>query len=78
MDVKVHMEMNILKIGPIWIPLIPQFKNLFNSYAIIHTLNTASLCQHYEYINHDHNLHFISYVLERQKYTMDQHMYTNS
>jgi hypothetical protein len=37
-------------------PLILQFKNLHNFHVIIQTLNTTSLCQHYENMNHDHNL----------------------
>jgi len=51
-----------LKIITIWIPLIPQFKNLHNSHVIIQTLNTTSLHQHYENINHDHNLQ-MSHIL---------------
>jgi len=53
---KVHVGMNRLKTIAIWIPLIPQFKNLHNSHVIIQALNTTSLHQHYEDINHDHNL----------------------
>ncbi len=37
-------------------PLILQLKNLHNFHVIIQALNTTSLCQHYEDINHDHNL----------------------
>ncbi len=48
--------MNRLKIITNWIPLIPQFKNLHNYHVIIQPLNTFSLLQHYEDINHDHNL----------------------
>jgi len=55
-DLKVHIEMNRLKIIATWIPLIPQFKNLDNYHVIIQALNTSSLFQHYENINHDHNL----------------------
>ncbi len=55
-DSRVHIEMNRLKTIATWIPLIPQFKNLYNSHVIIQALNTIFLCQHYEDINHDHNL----------------------
>ncbi len=48
--------MNRLKKIAIWIPLILQFKKLHNFHVIIQSLNTTSLCQHYEDINHDHNL----------------------
>jgi hypothetical protein len=41
---------------PAFIPLILQFKNLNYFHVIIQTLNTTFLCQHYEDINHDHNL----------------------
>ncbi len=61
-DPKIHAEMNRLKTITIWIPLIPQFKNLHNSHVIIQTLNTTSLHQHYENINHDHNLQ-MSHIL---------------
>jgi hypothetical protein len=56
MDSRVHIKMNKLKIVAIWIPLIPPFKNLYDFHVITETLNTTSLCQHYEDINHDHNL----------------------
>jgi hypothetical protein len=55
-DLKVHMEMNRLKTIATWILLIFQFKNLHNSHVIIQTLNTTSLCQHFENINDDHDL----------------------
>jgi hypothetical protein len=61
-DPKIHVEMNRLKTITIWIPLILQFKNLHNSHVIIQTLNTTSLHQHYEDINHDHNLQ-MSHIL---------------
>ncbi len=48
--------MNKLKKNATWIPLILQLKKLYNSHVIIQALNTTSLCQHYEDINHDHNL----------------------
>ncbi len=54
-DPRIHVEMNRLKTIATWIPLILQIKNLHNSHVIIQTLNTTSLCQHYEDINHDHN-----------------------
>ncbi len=37
-------------------------KNLHNSHVIIQALNTTFLCQHYENINHDHNLQ-MSHIL---------------
>ncbi len=37
-------------------------KNLHNYHVIIQTLNTTSLHQHYENINHDHNLQ-MSHIL---------------
>jgi hypothetical protein len=55
-DPKVHIKMNKLKKNATWIPLILQLKKLYNSHVIIQALNTTSLCQHYEDINHDHNL----------------------
>ncbi len=55
-DIRIHVEMNTLNKFAIWIPLIPQLKNLHNSHVIIQALNTTSLCQHYKDINHDHNL----------------------
>ncbi len=55
-DVRVHVEMNRLKTIAIWIPLIPQLKNLDNSHVIIQALNITSLQQHYEDINHDHKV----------------------
>ncbi len=55
-DPRVHIQMNRLKTVATWIPLIFQFKNLHNSHVIIQALNTTLLCQHYENINHDHNL----------------------
>ncbi len=61
-DPRVHMEMNGLKTIRSWIPLIPQLKNLHNFHVIIHALNTTSLCQHYEDINHDHNFQ-VSHIL---------------
>jgi hypothetical protein len=48
--------MNKLKKNATWIPLILQLKKLYNSHVIIQALNTTFLCQHYEDINHDHNL----------------------
>jgi hypothetical protein len=55
-DSKVYIKMNRLKTIATWILLIPQFKNLHNFHVIIQALNTTSLCQQYEDINHDHNL----------------------
>jgi hypothetical protein len=56
LDPRVHLKMNKLKIIATWIPLIFQFKNLHNFHVIIQFLNTTSLHQHYDDINHDHNL----------------------
>jgi hypothetical protein len=50
------MEMNRLKTIATWILFIFQFKNFHNSHVIIQVLNTTSLCQHFENINHDHDL----------------------
>jgi len=55
-DLRVHVEMNRLKTIVTWMPLILQLKNLHNSHVIIQALNTIFLHQHYEDINHDHNL----------------------
>jgi hypothetical protein len=55
-DPIVHIKMNKLKTTMIWIPLIPPFKNLYDFHVIMQALNTTSLHQHYEDINHDHNL----------------------
>jgi hypothetical protein len=55
-DPRIHIEMNKLKTIATWIPLIPQLKNLHNSHVIIQTLNITSLRQHYDNINHDHDL----------------------
>jgi len=56
MDPRIHVETNRLKNIATWLPLISQLKNLHNSHVIIQVLNTTSLCQHCEDINHDHNL----------------------
>jgi len=50
------MEMNRLKTIATWILFIFQFKNFHNSHVIIQVLNTTSLCQQFENINHDHDL----------------------
>jgi len=55
-DTRIHMEMNRLKTIATWILLNFQFKNLHNFHVIIQALNTTSLCQHFEDINHDHDL----------------------
>jgi hypothetical protein len=55
-DPRIHIEMNRLKKFATWILLIFQLKKLHNFHVIIQTLNTTSLRQHYENINHDHNL----------------------
>ncbi len=63
-DPKVHIKMNRLKTIATWKPLILQLENLNNFHVIIQALSTSCLCQHYENINHDHNLemfHILSY-----------------
>jgi hypothetical protein len=55
-DPKVHIKLKILKTIMTWIPFIPQFKNLHHFHVIIQASNTTFLCQHYEDVNHDHNL----------------------
>ncbi len=74
--------MNRLKTIATWIPLIPQFKNLHNSHVIIQALNTTFLHQHYENINHDHNLqmfHILCFI-ERKIHnaSRDVHKFINS
>jgi len=64
-DPRVHIETNGLKTIGTWISLILQLKSLHNFHAIIHALNTTSLCQHYKDINHDHNfqvLHILCFI----------------
>ncbi len=56
MNPRENIEMNRLKTIATWVLLIPQLKNLHNFHVIIQALNTTSLHQHYENINHDHNL----------------------
>jgi endonuclease/exonuclease/phosphatase family metal-dependent hydrolase len=51
-----HVEMNRLKAICNLDTINSSIKNLYNSHVIIKALNTTSLCQHYEDINHDHNL----------------------
>jgi hypothetical protein len=67
--------MNRLKAIATWIPLIPQLKNLHSFHVIIQTLNTTSLHQHCEDINHDHNLQ-MSHILCLTK-TRIHHASTN-
>ncbi len=66
-DPRVDIEMNRLKTIVTWRPLIPQFKNLHNSHVIIQALNITSLCQHYEDINHEHNLQMFYILSYRNK-----------
>jgi hypothetical protein len=47
--------MNRLKTIATCTPLNHQLKNVNNYHVIIQALNTTSLHQHYENINHDHN-----------------------
>ncbi len=60
-DPIIHIGTNRLKIITICIPLIPHLKNLYNLHNI-QALNIIFLCQHYEDINHDHNLQ-MSHIL---------------
>ncbi len=53
---------NRLKTIATWIPLISHLNFLHNYHVIIQALNTTSLRQHYEDINHDHNLQMF-YIL---------------
>jgi hypothetical protein len=48
--------MNRLKTIATWIPLLHHLKFLCNYHVIIQILNTTFLQQHFEDINHDHNL----------------------
>jgi hypothetical protein len=79
---KEDIKMNILKTILTWIPLRPQFKNLHNSHVIIQTLNTTFLCQHYENINHDHNLqmfHILCFIETKIHHpSIDVHKFINS
>jgi len=79
---RVHIEMNKFKTTVIWKPIILQLKNLHNSNVIIQPLNTISLHQHYENINHDHNLQMF-YILclieiKIQYASIDVHKFINS
>jgi hypothetical protein len=49
-------NMKILKTFVYWIHFILQLKDLLHFHVIIQSLNTNYLWQHYEDINHDHNL----------------------
>jgi hypothetical protein len=55
-------KMNRLKTFANWTTFVPQLKNFYHSHVIIQALNTNSLKQHYQYINHDPNLQ-VSHVL---------------
>jgi hypothetical protein len=48
--------MNRLKNFANWITFVPWLKNFYHSHVIIQALNTNSLQQHHQDINHDHNL----------------------
>jgi hypothetical protein len=80
-DPKVHVEINRLKTIATWIPLIFQLTKLHNSHVIIQALNTTSLWQHYENINHDHNLqmsHILCFVETRIHHaSIDVHIFIN-
>jgi hypothetical protein len=81
-DPRVHVEMNRLKTIATWISLILQLKNLHNSHVIIQALKTTSLWQHYEDINHDHNLqmfHILCLVKTKIHHaSIDVHKFINS
>jgi len=81
-DPRVHVKMNRLKTITIWIPLIPQFKNLHNFHVIIQALNTIFLRKHYEDINHDHNFQMFHILcLFKKKIhhaSIDVHKFINS
>jgi hypothetical protein len=57
-------------------------KNLRNSHVIIQALNTTFLHQHYENINHDHNLqmfHILCFIkIKIHHASIDVHKFTNS
>jgi len=75
------MEMNKLKTIATWKPLITQLKNLHNFHVIIQTLSTNYLCQHYEDINHDHNLqmsHFFFIKTKIYHSSTNVHKFINS
>jgi hypothetical protein len=55
-------EMNKLKTFANWTTFVPQLKKLYHSHVIIQALNTIFLRQHYQDVNHDHNLQ-VSHVL---------------
>jgi len=55
-------KMNRLKTFANWTTIVPQLKNFYHLHVIIQALNTNSLWQHYQDINHDHNLQ-VSHVL---------------
>jgi hypothetical protein len=74
--------MNRLKTITIWILIILQLNKLHNSHVIIQALNTTFLCQHYEDINHNHNLqmfHILCFIETRIHHTsIDVHKFINS
>jgi hypothetical protein len=64
-------------------PFNHQFKDLHNSHVIIQALKTTFLCQHYESINHDHNLQLMSHILcfietKIHHTSIDVHKFVNS
>jgi hypothetical protein len=63
------MQMKRLKIIATWIPFIIQFNKLSFSHVIISTLNTIFFCQHYENINHDHNIQMSHLMFYKNKNT---------
>ncbi len=81
MDPIIHIGTNRLKIITICIPLIPHLKNLYNLHNI-QALNIIFLCQHYEDINHDHNLqmsHILCFIETKIHYApTNVHKFINS
>jgi hypothetical protein len=81
-DPRIHIEMNRLKTIATWMPLTLQFKNLHNFHVIIQALNIISLHQHYENINHDHNIqmsHILCLIETKIHCTsIDVHKFINS
>jgi len=78
---RIQIQMNRLKTILIWISLIFQLKNLYNSHVILQTLNTTSLHQHYKDINHDYNIqmsHILCFLKTRvHSASIDVHKFLN-
>jgi hypothetical protein len=61
-DQRVIEQMNILKTFANWTTFVRQLYIFYHSHVITQALNTNSLKQQYQYINHDPNLQ-VSHVL---------------